>query len=258
MRKISILIILFFFIIPSYVSANVMPSGPIEMRQPDGTTFLARFFGDGFLCWAETIEGYAIAVNPADGYWYYAQRGQRGDLVPTSYQVGKANHVNLGLIPHLTPSQQLMELAEQQRAAFNASLTMTSTTGTKTLGVILIEFADANTNPDAKGGSYDNDDYEVLFFSEDYYNTDKNGVRSPDLEKVYGSIRDYFLEVSYNQLSITGDILNPKSGGNGPYEWLIADSTKHFYSFNTSYKDILIKEAVEKARIAPGFKDPDD
>jgi M6 family metalloprotease-like protein len=253
MRKFNFcLILLLLFAVLTQVHANVFPSNPVELKQPDGTLFKAKFFGDEFLSWTETLEGYSITKNSKNGYWYYAIQDKKGNLVPSVFRVGVEKASSTGLIPHILPSQELIKIAAKQRDEFNAGLSTRSTTGTKTLGVILIEF------PGETGGSYSNNDYWTLFFSEGVYN---QYSPEPDHERVFGSVRDYFLEVSYDSLSITGDILN--NSVSGSYQWIMADYSKwSYYDTCATNNDVLIIEAVEKARLAhgtiPGFKDPDD
>ena len=67
MRKFNFcLILLLFFAVLTQVQANVFSSNPVELKQPDGTLFKAKFFGDEFLSWAETLEGYSIIKNAKD------------------------------------------------------------------------------------------------------------------------------------------------------------------------------------------------
>ena len=56
MRRLILSLILLFSMLGDLpVQANIFPSDPIELKQPNGLTFKARFFGDEFLSWAETL-----------------------------------------------------------------------------------------------------------------------------------------------------------------------------------------------------------
>ena len=157
-KKIPLLVLLACLVGQSELRANVYPSQPVRLEQPDGTALTVRFHGDEFLWWAETTDGYTIAKNPRDGWWYYAVRDAQGRLVPTEFRVGKTVPTDLPLQPHLTPRVEVIDRADAERTAFNAAIQAARTTGNLTLGVILIEF------PDEPGGSYDDQQYWNLFF----------------------------------------------------------------------------------------------
>lgn len=61
---------------------------PFPLTQPDGTTFLARQYGDEWHNGLETLEGYTILPDPETGYWVYAVLDGWGNLVPGARRVG--------------------------------------------------------------------------------------------------------------------------------------------------------------------------
>ena len=42
---------------------------PMELGQPDGSTFMARQFGDEWSHHVETVDGYSIVQDP-EGWWH--------------------------------------------------------------------------------------------------------------------------------------------------------------------------------------------
>jgi len=62
-------------------------TGMIELQQPDQTKFIGRMWGDEFIWWAETEDGYRF-IESGDGWYYYATLNQSGEYTPTNYKVG--------------------------------------------------------------------------------------------------------------------------------------------------------------------------
>ena len=48
---------------------------------------LGRIWGDEFIFWMETENGYRF-VQTFDGWFYYATLSQNGEYAPTNYKVG--------------------------------------------------------------------------------------------------------------------------------------------------------------------------
>jgi M6 family metalloprotease-like protein len=69
---------------------------PQKLTQPDGTVIHCFATGDEFYNWLHDSLGYTIVQDSLTGYYVYAVESE-GDLLPTSYIVGKANPVVVGL-----------------------------------------------------------------------------------------------------------------------------------------------------------------
>ncbi len=71
--------------------AEAAPAFPglVELRQPDGSVFLARQWGDEWLHGWETADGYTICKEDATGYWYYARTDETGNLVSTDVRADR-------------------------------------------------------------------------------------------------------------------------------------------------------------------------
>lgn len=256
-NKLVLLFIIIIFLTSNIYSTNV-PS-TVTLRQPNGYTFTALGEGDEFLHRFKTMENYTIICN-SDNWWHYAYLGNDGKLYPTSYRVGREeSYARRNLITDINYSQQVIDAANLQRTSFNNSLSI-QPLGPVSVGVILIDFPDriaSRINPsdpsnltdlsinDPANSSwakrYSMSDFQNLFFSTNTYNT-----TSPDGYTVYGSLNDYWKEVSYNQISITGAILN-NTDSNGKPIWYRADSNSNLYTHSS-----LRTEAISKA-IAAGF-----
>lgn len=73
----------------------------VELKQPDGTSFLARQWGDERLHGWETAGGYTIVKEEASGFWCYAQRDEQGRLVSTGIRVNGKPPADI--VKHLRP-----------------------------------------------------------------------------------------------------------------------------------------------------------
>jgi hypothetical protein len=66
--------------------AGYYDSGFIQFQQPNGTTFIGREYGDEFIFYRETPEGYRY-VQGVDAWYYYAIVNAEGNLVASTIRV---------------------------------------------------------------------------------------------------------------------------------------------------------------------------
>jgi len=118
------------------------------------------------------------------------------------------------------------------------------------LGVILIQFSDWATNDTARGGVgydqegdpiygyYEYQDYYNMLFSEGTYLG--YNIHPGTNHKVFGSMRDYYLEVSHarpgGQFYLSGSILNDVDANDVPI-WYTASHVKAYYGDTLSHND---------------------
>jgi len=178
--------------------------------------------------------------------------------------VGEGDPSTLGVEKHLDYAPHVKDSMIQEWENFNSSLKPDTITGDLHLGVILIQFSDWQTNPYARGGyslvpqwygmPFTADQYDSLFFSTGWYFTHPDSIFSPDSEKVYGSLNDFYRINSSNLVRIKGAILNPDTIINGErrYIWYTAQNTKDYYAFGPGTGWGLFEEA-ESLAIENGF-----
>lgn len=151
---------------------------PHRLIQPDGEIIDCFASGDEFFNYAHDENGFTIIVGD-DGYYYYAmQKGE--EVVPSSYRVNTVDPAIVGLAPGARISERLYQ---ERRQALEVPLERSGTraphTGLMNNIVVYIRFAD--DSPFTRHvGTYD------------------TRLNSLDTQ----SVRDYFLEVSYDQLDI--------------------------------------------------------
>lgn len=62
----------------SNLLAAPFDTGMITLKQPNGVEFIGRMWGDEFIWWAETEDGYRF-IETGDGWYYFAALDQNGE-----------------------------------------------------------------------------------------------------------------------------------------------------------------------------------
>lgn len=185
--------------------------GIIEFEQPDGYVLNITLHGDEFVHWAQTIDGYTILQNEK-GYYVYAIKGNQGDLKLSE------------LVAHNPDDRLFQELAflgtttkdiRFSRKQIDEALQKWGgqkglakrggfpTTGTNNLIMILANFSDTQTT----------------FLQSDFDNyMNQSGYDG------YGSFKDYYVEVSYGQLTVNTTVT----------VWVTLPQTHDYYGENNS------------------------
>ncbi len=192
---------------------------PLNRVQPDGTPIQLRLRGDEYFSWFESSEGYAV-VRDGDGFWKYAlpTEGRAGFRAVPGARVGTADPAGLGLRKRALPEGRLIRAHTEARrlsldnqpatvlapkAATGEEIVKAggkpkiAVSGVKTVKniVILAAFSnhwDAvnNTVLPAHG----------LVDTNAFWNLYNQVGHTAD--GAMGSVRDYYLEVSYGKLTI--------------------------------------------------------
>ena len=211
--------------------------------QPNGASFLGRDYADEFGHYYQTAGGYLFAYNEQDRHYYYVVIDASGNLLSSQFKVGIDDPGRHGIRKDIFNSSEWRAKVARARGvgndpgAFKRSgpATISSVPSSIYLQVILVEFSDIkHQNPTdwpmplGYGGTkpsyseYTAAQFTNLLFSLDVYNT-----TSPDGEPVYGSMRDYYRDMSLSALTLTGALLNQVN--NGIPRWVILSNTKMYY-----------------------------
>lgn len=269
-----LLLSLVFLALPSTSMSAPFDTGFIQWSQPDNTTFTARLWGDEFFWWMETQTGYRIVRGP-NYWWCYATLDSAGEFTATNARVGidtppeGSNKLDrsatriAALNEEIDKFRQQIDLNAQWFAAKqDAAMNIGSPVVLK-VGVILIEFQDFGhyrdtiNEPPLRPLGYFRADSDSMMFSSTgawFDTTTQNGTPHPENEKVYGSFRDYWWEMSRpngtpGSLIITGKVVNP-ADGNGVPVWITADHNRSYYEVPPPGVDawrFLAYEAIRKA-----------
>jgi M6 family metalloprotease-like protein len=239
----------------------------ITWKQPNGTTFIARQWGDEFIDQIETNSGYRI-VKSSDGYYYYAVLDSRGEFTPSNKKVGIDQALGLSYklergAARLFELQEKFRLAnEGYRTRWNQSHSnlnspnnnfalskMSSTEATTTittvkLAVVLVDFKTSKKyiGPSPYNNGYLKSNFENLFFSLNYWigAWGDNANPHPEKEALFGSFRDYWRDMSLGKLDIVGYngqtiIVNPLDQGSStiPKRVVLTNFEKNDFVYNT-------------------------
>jgi M6 family metalloprotease-like protein len=219
---------------------------PIKYRQPDGSTVKIYLKGDEFVHWAITSDGYTVLSN-TNGFYEYATIDINGNLgfsgihahdsiERVSSERDFLNSIKKGLF---FGDSQIAAMKRWQRRDFLGSpliplLNGFPTTGTRKLLQILANFSNTDT-------TYSQTDFDNYMNFVNY-----NGT---------GSFRDYYLEVSYGQLTVnttvtiwvnlpqTHDYYGPQTKwGEFAYDAIVAANLQddvNFSEFDNNGDDIV-------------------
>ena len=213
MRKFYLMLLANIF---GYVVANAIPANPTPAKvlQPDGSTLTVCLFGDEFMHYTTTQDGYTVVKSPS-GYYMYAELadGQlvasshiaRDEVARTSADLTYLRTVQKNLKPELTATGSAMRGAMKSMAANpllsrkNAKFDISKFRGL----IILVEFNDC-----AFSRADIHDHINDMVNKKDY-----DGYMTTSLipEKVEctGSVRDYYYDNSMGAFTPQFDIVGP-------------------------------------------------
>lgn len=160
----------------------------------NGKVFYIRLLGDEHRKWAETEDGYTIVRN-ANGQWCYAKLDNDSILSATSWTIDTSHHVGFENFIKSVP-KHLRTLKSQHKRNILSQRTTKQAIGERRILVILMSYKNL---PFTKTKS----DFDNLFNQEGYGD-----------DHAQGSVRDFYLSSSYNQLLLTSDIYGPYTTSN--------------------------------------------
>jgi len=258
MKKLTFLVSFMIINCPLIFGDLPPATGLLDFYQPNGFKFKGRIIGDQSDFIYVTEDEYPFLLNLDDYSFYYARKNQDGKYVKSDCYIGITDPLKSDF-EKFQPDYFQKSNNIEERYLPEAISPVKTVTGSVSLGVILIQF------PDRFGGYQRGNTYQYLgeYLDNKYFSTEVYTERKkhPDNALVFGSFNDYWTEVSYGKLTITGRVLNDHDG-NGHYIWLMADNNKSYYNSLPRHSTTLINEAIDKANaeadINPDFADPDD
>lgn len=216
--------------------------GLIQYKQANGKTVTIQLKGDERVKWALTEDGYTLMMN-SKGNYEYAIQNEKGDLTLSGIEVNNAKSrtdaeknllakVEKGLYyssSQLSLMKSIWEIksAEGQKAF--------PTTGNRKLVCILMGFKDkAFTKTQAEFNN---------LFNQVGYST--GGAT--------GSVKDFYLENSWNQFNLTVDVFGPYTASQNMSYYGANDA-----SGNDANPRALVTEAVNAADASANFANYDN
>jgi M6 family metalloprotease-like protein len=202
---------------------------PVVFTQPNGEQVTLIMQGDEFVRFAQTLDGYTLLYN-SEGYFCYAQKNAQGDLEPSAFVAEDISNRSDVVNQMLTNTSKKLHYSENQISTYRQIRQMVetehqnnrdNTTGVRKLLTILMQYPD---RPFIKT----QEDFHNMFNQVKYTEYGANG-----------SVKDFFLESSYNKLEVQTTVVGPFMAKNN-----------HSYYGDFSYARELAHEAVFAAHDA--------
>jgi M6 family metalloprotease-like protein len=192
------LIVLVALLVAAAGEAAYLRNVPQTVTQPDGTVLHLFATGDEYYNWLHDASGYVIVRDPQTGYLVYAVKVD-GRLQPSGIAVGEADPGALGLEKGVKPDPQYLPAPDElfpagPRHPQVRALAASNAPAFSHINniVIFIRFADESGASFQALGTYQ------MWF---------NAANSKD-----SSMRWYFLEASYGQLTVDSSFYPTPSG----------------------------------------------
>ena len=170
---------------------------PVHVNQPDGTVLSCLASGDEFYNWLHDKDGYTIVRNSATGFLVYADKVD-GRLVPTEFIAGRTDIRTLaqaGLKARLLDDQKPKEMRISAEAP---PVVNAPQTGTINNLVVYVRFSDQTDFTQAF--------VDVTALS---FNSTATGA---------DSMRNYYAEASYSQLTVSSTFYPGSTPGVHSYQ----------------------------------------
>jgi len=177
-------------------SANI-ENFPVEVVQPDGSVVNCFATGDEFYNWLHDEGGFTIIQNTETGWYVYGKK-ENGRILPSEYIVGKVEPESIGVEPFLLTDKEIIEAENRE---FKETIMM-EPPGIKKKNAKL-----------AISGTINNI-VVYIRFSDDAEFTDATSTYTSMFNQTNAnSMKQYFWEATYNQLSIDS-YFYPSTSGN--------------------------------------------
>ncbi len=166
--------------IPDLCHAVEAVPTPIELTQPDGSTFRARGRGDEWQNWTETLDGYTILREVQSGFWVYVEKDSGGKLIPSHRVVGRDKPTGI--------PRHLHEVKKRPKASGEGALSVGGVqappaSATQKLLVIVVDFT-----PTQSLGTTEDQWYKFFFTG--------GGTTTPT------SLKQFWDTVSYGNITV--------------------------------------------------------
>ena len=169
---------------------------PLLAVQPDGSLLKIYLFGDEYLHWNTDETGYPVILSADGKTWVYA-RQELGRLLPTSHIAGSVDPASVGLSKPDIKSLKPSEAKPDRLQSGSEDLQMFPPAGTMRNLVVLVNYTDLTVTSTRQ--QFDD------LFNQTGYSTDG----------AFGSVKDYFSEVSHGALVVQSTVVEPVTVSQG-------------------------------------------
>jgi len=197
--------VIFMLLCSISVQASYMKDVPVKLKQPDGAILNCLATGSEYHNWLHDANNYTIIKNPSTGYYVYATIIS-GKLAPSNFIVGQVDPASVGLIPGLNLSEAEVQSKTAALKAKRAAPVSNSR----------IAAAAAPVRPAT--GVYNNLVIFISFSDQEEIATPLSEITTKFNAVGRKSVRDFFKEVSTNQLDLVTSFY-PVSTGTTPVSY---------------------------------------
>lgn len=185
----SLCLIFVFYALAASLSAAWLTNQPTTRTQPDGSILECFVSGDEFFQRLHDADNYTLIQHPKTGYYHYAEQDGE-DIKAGAFRAGLDEAQRQNLTPDITISERLYKEKRSSMFQSQGEQRAMPNTGTVNNLIIFIRFADQ----DEFG--------QQISVYDGWLNT--NTV----------SLKNYFLEASYNALTVESPLFPPAVNGN--------------------------------------------
>jgi|GEM_PF-499539 len=233
------------------VFAVVSSPYPVNTKQSDNTTLTIKLFGDERLSWASTLDGYTLLRNEKQDF-VYAVLDKNDNILPSNiiaHNERERTQEELTFLSSIQKnlffSKEQLSLVRQYNAArydFEKKISKKNTSSSHTTDykmlVILMSFADR---------PFTTTQQEVnALYNQVGYSANGNG----------GSVHDYFIASTANQLNVSATVLGPYTAANNS-DYYGKDTVLEFNGTLFPVKDINVRELIQEAIYAADYDNVD-
>jgi len=177
---------------------------PVVFTQPNGEQVTLIMKGDEYVKFAQTLDGYTLLYDE-EGYFCYAQQNTQGDIEPSAFRAIDISNRSEELHEFLLRTPQDLRYSSAQMSVYQQIRNMVesesresnrNTTGVRKLLTVLMQYPDM---PFTKT----QEDFNHMFNQVKYTEYGANG-----------SVKDFFLESSYNKLDVQTTVVGPFTAKN--------------------------------------------
>jgi M6 family metalloprotease-like protein len=233
------------FIISAFARLSAVPAYPFPVvyMQPNGVEITLIMKGDEFVRFAQTLDGFTLLRND-EGYFCYAQKNAQGDIEPSEFYAEEIPKRSAAAEALLAQTPKELRFSSSQMAIYQQIRDMVQyetevgrvfAAGERKLLTILMQYPD---KPMVKT----QEEFNFLFNQINYV---QNGFR--------GSVKDYFLEISYNTVEITTTVVGPFTAINNHAYYaergaaLAREGVQKAYAAGVNFSEFAV------GNIVPGF-----
>jgi M6 family metalloprotease-like protein len=178
--------LLFFIGVISISYSAILRNVPQTIQQPNGKTIKCFASGDEFCNWLHDIDGYTIVRDNVTNYYCYAIK-KNDKIISSGIIIGERNPKEIGLVPNLIPKADSSKKSEPPKPIIQK---------------INIKKKDKNKLLTNNIGTIENIAIFIRFSDEDEYTNELTKYKTLFNNEDNNSLKNYFREVSYNQLEV--------------------------------------------------------